>query len=146
MEYKIVDYDKKYAEEVIKLWKYVCVDEYGFEAWEKELNEVEEHKYERLLLALVDDKVVATMAYRDIGQGVSELKRVYTYPDYRGYGISQAMLDIIIEDLKRLGFLKVFIGTYSRFARAIGFYEKNGFILKKAKGENFEYERDLKNS
>lgn len=143
MVYDLVEYEKKYEEEVIKLWQEVCVEEFEFEIWKEAMSNVEEEMYEKVLLAIVDDKVIATMAYKDIGDNVAEIKRVYMYPEYRGKGISQAMLDEVLLDSIKKGYRKLFIETWAKFARGIGFYEKNDFILKETDGECFRYEREL---
>ena len=104
---------------------------------------VEEELYDKMLLAVVDGKVIGSMGYMDIGDNTAEIKRVYTYPEFRGNGISQKMLDLILEDAKDRGFAKVVIETWSKFNRGINFYVKNNFSLKEQEGDCYRYERSL---
>ena len=44
--YELVEYNKKYEEQLIKLWVDVCVEEFGFEEWRDGMSKVEEELYE----------------------------------------------------------------------------------------------------
>ena len=140
---EFVNYEKKYEKQLIDLWIDVCVEEFGFEEWREGMGIVEEELYEKMLLAVVDGKVIGSMGYMDIGDNTVEIKRVYTYPEFRGNGISQKMLDLILEDVKNRGFAKVVIETWSKFNRGINFYVKNNFALKEQDGDCYRYERIL---
>lgn len=140
---EFVNYEKKYEKQLIDLWIDVCVEEFGFEEWREGMGVVEEELYDKMLLAVVDGKVIGSMGYMDIGDNTAEIKRVYTYPEFRGNGISQKMLDLILEDAKDRGFAKVVIETWSKFNRGINFYVKNNFSLKEQEGDCYRYERSL---
>lgn len=143
--YKIIEYDNKYEAGLRKLWVDVCVEEYGFEEWREEIEQIENEKYNKMLLAIVDDKVVGSMGYIDKGNGIAEIKRVYIYPEYRGNGLSQTFLELIIKELEEKEYSKVLVQTWSKFNRGIGFYIKNGFVLVNTEGECYNYERLLLN-
>lgn len=139
----LVDYEKKYELDVIILWQSVCIDEFEFDDWKEGMSVVDAHLYEKFILAIIDQRVIGSIAYKNLGENIAELKRVYVYPEYRGKGISQAMLNEILKDLKEKGFKKIIIETWAKFSRGISFYEKNDFKLKEIDGKCLIYERDL---
>lgn len=141
--YEIIEYDRKYEEKLIKLWVDVCVEEYGFEDWRSGMSVVEEELYEKLIIAISDEKVVGSVAYMDKGNNVAEIKRVYIYPEFRGCGLGQKLLDLIIEEIEKKKYEKIFIETWSKFNRGINFYTKNNFLLKEKIGDCYRYEREI---
>lgn len=141
--YEFVEYEKKYEEQLIKLWVDVCVEEFGFEEWREGMSIVEEELYEKILIAVVDDQVVGSIAYINKGTNIAEIKRVYVYAEHRGTGISQKFMDLIIEELEESGYEKVVLETWSKFNRGINFYTKNDFKLTEQDGDCYRYERNL---
>lgn len=141
--YEIIDYDKKYEKQLIKLWVDVCVEEFGFEDWRSGMSIVEEELYERIIIAISNGEVVGSMAYINKGNKVAEIKRVYIYPEFRGCGLAQKFLDLIVEEIDNKNYEKIFIETWSKFSRGINFYTKNNFLLKEKIGDCYRYEREL---
>lgn len=141
--YELVEYNKKYEDQLIKLWVDVCVEEFGFEEWRDGMSKVEEELYEKIWIAVIDNKVVGSIAYIDKGDSIAEIKRVYVYAEHRGTGISQQFMDVLIDELEEKGYEKVVLETWSKFNRGINFYTKNKFQLVEQDGECYKYERDL---
>ena len=145
--YKIVDYEKKYEEEIVDLWIEICVNEHGYKSWEKELKETHAEIYEKFLVLTHNEKVIGTMAYRPKSEKekhTAEIKRVYLDKKHRGTGWAQKMFDVLLKDIKKKGYEKVFIGTWNRFYSGIGFYKKNGFELIDITNECHDFEKKLK--
>lgn len=141
--YQIMDYDKKYEEQLIKLWVDVCVEEYGFEEWREGMSIVEEEIYEKIMIAVSNGQVVGSMAYMNKGDNVAEIKRVYIYSQFRGCGLAQKMLDLIVDEIENKKYEKIFIETWSKFSRGVNFYTKNNFLLKEKIGDCYRYEKEL---
>lgn len=141
--YELVEYNKKYEDQLIKLWVDVCVEEFGFEEWRDGMSKVEEELYEKIWIAVIDNQVVGSIAYIDKGNNIAEIKRVYVYSEHRGTGISQQFMDVLIDELEEKGYEKVVLETWSKFNRGINFYKKNKFQLVEQDGECYKYERDL---
>lgn len=141
--YELLEYNKKYEDQLIKLWVDVCVEEFGFEEWRDGMSKVEEELYEKIWIAVIDNKVVGSIAYIDKGDNIAEIKRVYVYAEHRGTGISQQFMEMLIEELEEKGYEKVILETWSKFNRGINFYIKNKFQLVEKDGECYKYERDL---
>ena len=52
----------------------------------------------RMYLALVDDKAVGCVALTKNDDVYCEIKRLYLKPEYRGMGISKALVETVIKD------------------------------------------------
>lgn len=81
-------------------------------------------------IARVDDKVIGTIALKDIGNKRGALRKMFVARDYRGKlsGVGEKLLNSLIEWSKQKGIVEIFLGTTAKFSRAQRFYEKNGFI------------------
>lgn len=72
--------------------------------------------------------VVGMGGLRQIGQGVSELKRVYVRPAYRGMRLGEAILNRLLADAAAFGFrtIRLDSGPFMRAAHRL--YEAAGFV------------------
>ena len=57
-----------------------------------------------------------------------EVKNFYVEKEYRGTGIAQDLLNILVEFAKEKGYKRLELDSYKEFERAISFYEKNNFV------------------
>lgn len=57
-----------------------------------------------------------------------EIERIYVLEAYHGLRVGQALYDKAIEVAKALHSAYVWLGVWEKNARAIRFYEKNGFV------------------
>lgn len=56
-----------------------------------------------------------------------ELKRIYLFSKFQGSGVGQQMMDTAIEGARISGYRRLLLGVYAGNARALRFYERNGF-------------------
>lgn len=64
-----------------------------------------------------------------------ELKKMYFYPEARGLGLGQKLLEMLEDDARERDFAKMYLETVDRMTQAVRFYERNGFQpLPKALG------------
>jgi len=98
----------------------------------------------RFWVALDGDKVVGTVAIRDMGGNVAKLNRMFVLVNYHGTGIGQILLDQALDFASEKKFSKIILNTYELMHRAHRFYEKNNFTRKDKKGNKFFYEKNLK--
>jgi ribosomal protein S18 acetylase RimI-like enzyme len=80
-----------------------------------------------LFLAYWNDEVAGCIALQDIGNGVSEMKRLYVKPSYRGYNIGEALAVHLVHTALQLGYHTMKLDTLQKLQPAIRLYKKLGF-------------------
>jgi len=80
-----------------------------------------------LLLVYDKEQAIACAAYRKIGEGICELKRMYIKPSYRGLKIGQTLLEMLCSSAFDNGYSTMRLDTLDTMLPAIGLYKKNGF-------------------
>jgi ribosomal protein S18 acetylase RimI-like enzyme len=80
-----------------------------------------------LLLVYDNQQAIACAAYRKIGEGICELKRMYIKPNYRGVGIGKKLLHLLCEKAVINGYHTMRLDTLETMLPAISLYHKNGF-------------------
>ncbi len=128
--YKIREYDVKDKEQIIELWLDVCVEEFHFQKWKNDMVKLNEDEYEKILVAIFDEKIIGTMAYKKNSNDIAELKRVYIHKDHRGKGIAKKMYMLISEIIKECKYKEILVETWEEFDSGIDFYYRNNFKLK----------------
>ncbi len=84
--------------------------------------------YELLLLARVDGAAAAAVGLKDLGDGVCEMKRLYTRPNYRGLGLGRRLCSGLIDQARRRGYRAMRLDTLKRLAAALSLYHQYGFV------------------
>src|SRR5215212_9600716 len=83
--------------------------------------------YAALWVALDADDVVGSVALRDIGDRVVELKRMYLRPEQRGQRIGKSLLGLALEWARAHDVDRVRLDTSERMLAAQRLYETHGF-------------------
>jgi ribosomal protein S18 acetylase RimI-like enzyme len=63
----------------------------------------------------------------ETGADDMELTRIYALHRFHGEGLGQALMDRAVETAKAAGANRLLLAVYSRNARALAFYGRNGF-------------------
>lgn len=64
-----------------------------------------------------------------------ELKKMYFYPEARGYGLGQQLVEKCLEKAKAIGYKTCYLETVARMTQANQLYQKLGFeLLEKPMG------------
>ena len=134
--FRIISYEDKYKDETIKLILPILEDEFDFDGIDRpdlwNIPEVYQQEKSDFWLAVVNDKVVGTIALKNYGDGRGYLKRMYVDQSMRRQGLGQKLFNHLVEFAKHHSFRKIYVGTEEEFAGALQFYQKNGFeIIKK---------------
>ncbi|HEX5269199.1 MAG TPA: GNAT family N-acetyltransferase [Gemmataceae bacterium] len=79
------------------------------------------------LVAYLDGRPVACGAFRSLGDGVVEVKRMFVEPDCRGRGIARRLLAELEERARRAGHATARLETGTRLHEAVGLYESAGY-------------------
>lgn len=80
-------------------------------------------------VAFYKTEIVGTIGALNIDKSFSVLKNMFVKKEYRGkdYGISQLLLNKILDWSVKENISPVYLGTMNQFIAAHKFYEKNGF-------------------
>jgi GNAT superfamily N-acetyltransferase len=81
----------------------------------------------RLLLASEGDQAAASVALRDMGDDVCEMKRMFVHSDYQGRGLGRLLADEVIREARQIGYKSMRLYTGDRQHEAQSLYENIGF-------------------
>jgi len=94
-----------------------------------------------VFFALYAGEVVGTCALLHEGEGVYELTKMAVDENYRGLGAGRKLLDAAIAEYRHRGGRQLFLESNSRLTRALGMYERAGFVLQPVTRPGSHYER-----
>ena len=80
-----------------------------------------------LLLASFDNIPAGCIAYRKIGPGICEMKRMYVSPEHRGKGIGKQLANALIDQAKIAGYSTMKLDTHPTMHKAHSLYQSLGF-------------------
>jgi ribosomal protein S18 acetylase RimI-like enzyme len=79
------------------------------------------------LLAKVDGEICGGGAYRRLGEGVCEMKRLFVSDRFKGRGIGRQLCAALIESARAEGFELMRLDTANLLTEAIALYRSVGF-------------------
>ncbi|MCL5316641.1 MAG: GNAT family N-acetyltransferase [Thaumarchaeota archaeon] len=81
----------------------------------------------RLLLALEDDKAAGCVALRKLTDDVSEMRRLYVRPEFRGKRIGRQLAITAVDQARLIGYRSIRLITLSSMKGAVALYNSLGF-------------------
>lgn len=81
----------------------------------------------RLLLATHDGAPVGCVALRSAGASRSEMKRLYVRSAARGLGVGRALVSLVLDEARAIGYSEVVLDTLPTMTEAQRLYEQLGF-------------------
>lgn len=128
-------FDSKYQSEVVDLIERIQVGEFSIpieEGQRKELQSISQSfqtNKGNYWVALLNGKVIGTIAVIDIGHNAFELRDVFLDKEYRGQKteFAKQLLDTVLNWSKEHDVKTIYLGTTLSFKAAHRFYEKHGF-------------------
>jgi len=82
----------------------------------------------RLLLAVVDNLAAGCVALRRLSEDVSEMKRLYVRPQFRGLAIGKQLAEAIIREGREAGYRAMRLDTLASMEAARKIYRSLGFV------------------
>jgi GNAT superfamily N-acetyltransferase len=83
--------------------------------------------YGRLLLSEIDGFTVGCICLKKLTVSVGEVKRLYVKPDYRGKGIGKKMVEVLLDEARRIGYRTVRLDSTRYMTKAHAVYRSFGF-------------------
>jgi ribosomal protein S18 acetylase RimI-like enzyme len=80
-----------------------------------------------LLLAVVDSTPCGCVALHKLEEGICEMKRLYIKPEFRGRGFGKWLVNTVIDEAKKIGYIKMRLDTVPQMKEAIILYREIGF-------------------
>jgi ribosomal protein S18 acetylase RimI-like enzyme len=82
----------------------------------------------RVLVAVGEaGEIVGTIGYAMSGPGEGHVRGMAVRPEQQGSGVAQRLLEAVEAELRARGAARITLDTTPPLARAISFYERNGF-------------------
>jgi N-acetylglutamate synthase-like GNAT family acetyltransferase len=133
--FQIEEFCPQHMAEIIDLIVKIQREEYGVNITAEEqpdLARIEEYyqvENGNFWVARYRGKVIGTVALLDIGRGIGALRKMFVAAQYRGkqYGVSKALLEVLLQWAREHQFHEIVLGTTAKFLAAHRFYQKNGF-------------------
>lgn len=80
-----------------------------------------------LWLAQAEGRAVGCIALREIDAQRAEMKRLFVRPAGRGLGLGRRLVEVLVEEARRLGYRAVCLDTLPTMRTAQALYEELGF-------------------
>lgn len=98
---------------------------------------------EKVWVAYEENEPIGCVAYRRKSDGIGEVKRLFIRSEYRGRGISKALLTEVKSHAKAEGCPKLFLDTRITLEPAVSLYRSFGFEITFQQGLYIQMETEI---
>lgn len=107
-------------------------DDTCFTSFEAELADIEnlyanDDKLKLIAVSNADGTIAGCVAFRKYAPGVSEMKRLYVVPKYRGEKLGRVLAEAIIDEVKARGYERMILDTMAEMKAAQQLYTSLDF-------------------
>ena len=81
-----------------------------------------------LFIAKIRGEAVGCVAFKNLGNGVCEMKRMYVREKYRRFGIGKKLAEICISRATKAGYEYMYLDTLDSMILAVNLYKQLGFV------------------
>ena len=81
----------------------------------------------RLLLAVHDGAYAGCVAFRKIGEGMCEMRRMFLRPGFRGKKIGKGLAMALLQEARKEGYVRMRLYTLPSMREAVSLYDSLGF-------------------
>ena len=120
--------------EILNLVKRVLED-YGLDInpseTDKDLSDIAHNYFGRNGLFEIieeDGEIVGSYGVYPVSPDVCELRKMYLLPGFQGRGLGKLMMERAISKSRELGYATMVLETNKKLNKAVGLYEKYGFV------------------
>jgi ribosomal protein S18 acetylase RimI-like enzyme len=106
-----------------------------FDSFERELAELP-RRYSPVFVAVERGELAGCAALREIGDGVSEMKRLYVRPAFQGLGLGRLLVQQVATEARATGYRFLRLDTLPVMNNAIRLYRTLGFREIPPYGDN----------
>ncbi len=82
-----------------------------------------------LFLAVAEGQGIGCVGVQRLDDQTCQMKRLYVKPEYRGFTVGKSLIEQAIAFAKARGYQQMRLTTAAGFERAIGLYERYGFVF-----------------
>ncbi len=80
-----------------------------------------------LLLAIYENQAAGCIALRRLDSKTCEMKRLYVLPEHRELGVGKRLVEVVIEEARKLGYARMRLDTLASMIQAQTLYKSLGF-------------------
>ncbi|MFA6423992.1 MAG: GNAT family N-acetyltransferase [Candidatus Magasanikbacteria bacterium] len=129
--YKIVAYDDTMKDGVVQFLLSILEGEFNHTGIERpdiySISATYQKDGGNFWVAFDQDKLIGTAGLINYGSNNGYIKRMSVDPNYRGKGIAQSLLNVLLDFAKEYSYKKLYLATSENMIAAQKFYEKEGF-------------------
>lgn len=100
------------------------------EEWQEKATKYSGGTKEKVFIATSEGKAIGMMGFFEKSEGIANIFGVYVNPQYRGKGVSNVLMEVILKSLKQgSDFSKIELTVNKDQLAAVGFYKRHGFEI-----------------